>query len=56
MKTLTLNSVDTNADKETSDLQTGHVGLAAVADKDYKIHITVENNTVETGQDNFWFS
>ena len=30
----------------------------ATADEssDYKIHITVENNTVETGQDDFWFS
>ena len=56
MKILTLNSDDTNAEKETSDLQTGRIGLAAVADKDYKIHITVEKNTVETGQDDFWFS
>ena len=57
MKLLTLNSDDKNAEKEpTSDPQPGRLGLAAVADKDYKIYIKVENKTVETGQDDFWFS
>ena len=56
MKIMTQHSDDTHADKETSDLQTGRVGLAAVADKDYKITIKVTNNTVETGTEDFWNS
>ena len=57
LKLLTLNSDDKSAEKEpTSDPQPGRISLAAVADKDYKIHIKVENKTVETGQDDFWFS
>ena len=51
MKILTLNSDE----KTASDPQTDRIGLAAAADKDYKIHIKVENKTVETGQDDFWF-
>ena len=56
MKIMTHHSDDTHADKETSALQTGRVGLAAVADKDYKITIKVTNNTVETGTEDFWNS
>ena len=56
MKIMTHHSDDTHADKETSALRTGRVGLAAVADKDYKITIKVTNNTVETGTEDFWNS
>ena len=56
MMMMTQHSDNTKADKKTSDLQTGRVGLAPVADKDYKITIKVENNTVETGTEDFWFS
>ena len=57
MKILTLNSDEKTAEKETaSDPPTGHIGLTAAADKDYKIHIKVENKTIENGQNDFWFA
>ena len=49
-------SDETHDKKETPALQTGRVGLPAVADRDYKITISVTNNTAETGTEDFWNS
>ena len=49
-------SDDTHDKKDTPTLQTGRVGLPAVADRDYKITISVSNKTAETGTEDFWNS
>ena len=47
-------SDDTHDKKDTPTLQTGRVGLPAVADRDYKITISVSNKTADT--EDFWNS